>query len=110
MSNSVICSEREFLVARNKMCNYADFLTRKFGEFSRILSWIQSSALEDDLISAELTRLVDEMKPTLEALNQVINSELKGLINSELTNIAQADDFRYNSSLLDEIYTILSVF
>ena len=110
MAESVILNEAELLKARNRMVNYMEFLSRKYADFVSILSQVQKDAFIDNMVSAQLTLLVEHTKPSFSAAFDVIDSDVKKSISKTLSDVAAADDFDYPASIMDAVKSILGAF
>lgn len=111
MAESVIIHESELLIYKNQLVRYTEFLMEKVGEFRSIMSGIQTSAFEDELLNARLSVLLMSVLPVFKELDQIIGSEVQTGIQQTVSEIDEAaSGFSYPGSLLDRISSLLSVF
>lgn len=111
MAESVIIHESEMLLYKNQLLRYTEFLMEKVEEFRSIMTGIQSSAFEDELLNARLSVLLMSTLPIFKELDQVIGQEVQAGIQQTVSKIDEAaNGFSYPGSFLDRIRSLLSVF
>lgn len=108
MDTSVVYVEQELAEAYHKVWSYADFLYRQMEEFDRILKDIQETAINDNLICAELSNLSSEVKPFANEVYRGVNETLQGVVWGALADVDTADNFRYPDYMLDGISALLA--
>lgn len=110
MSNNVICNAAEVSHAYHKMELYAEYLTSLMEQYIRILSAVQKDAICDDLISARLSALAEEVRPLIALTEQIIGSETGRISGLEISEIRAADNFSYPHEQLARVSSILAGF
>lgn len=110
MAESVVINESEILSYRNKLLNYADFLSRKYVEFATIFSDVQNTAFIDEEVCTKMTALAEETKPLFAALEHTVGEDLHREITKMLNEAESSDTFRYPASILDAVKNILRAF
>jgi len=108
--NDVICSASDIRIACNKIEAYLDFLVRMMEEYMSTLSSVQKMGICDDLISARLSDMADQVKECAKTLNYFYQDYIKMSANREISEIRAADNFQYPHELLARISSILARF
>ncbi len=92
MNRDIICDEDEFLSVAKSSWNYVIFLISSIETYINILTDIQEEGLQDQLICAKISRIVELLQPQKQTLI-IESNEINQIIKQYLEEISKADNF-----------------
>jgi len=110
VEKGVVLDEMELSKATNQIKAYADFLVRVIEEYMNIVANIpEEKAISDILIRGELIRLIAQVAPLREEIDdtcEMMSQTLKGLV----AYVEAADNFKYPGEFAASVSALLASF
>lgn len=107
MTNDVVCSVEELLIARNSVSRYVDFLAECMESYMLILNQIQSEGIQDELIGAELSNIVSRVQVHKNAI-VAEGKEVSVHIAKSIDLLEDTEDFMFPYGGVSNVINVLN--
>ena len=107
-AKDIVCAEGELSYAAREIQDYAAFLIKSIKTYDRIIAGVQRSAIQDDLICARLSAIVNALDPYEKEITDA-SDKVSRLVKRYIEEVEDADNFIFPGDFASVIKSILSI-